>query len=582
MSIIYIGKKKVIKEFSFGFSHSNKSILFKKTSNFCLFHVKNNKIIFYSSKPIVGNNNFSKHSNTTFKDFKKSLIASQNNFSACEIKLERDNIYITLASARIGRNRIYFLKNQSEIFISDDIRELFPYSTKKVNRLSIYSTIKFGEKPEILTILNDIKSVPVGSYWEGEVFKLLTNNLTQNDFKVFQKIKYDFTGGDISNTHNLLNQIFSYLSKLDVIIPISGGIDSSLINYMINDHKETHYPAYFMKFGENDGEIEFAKKAVLGTKAELVIYEMKSVDFIDAFHYQTEFARQPIGESSSIALAFYFKQCDIKNYKVIDGALADGCYGSRNYSMENPKYKYKAKYISKLEEIIATIFQLYRLPGGYRFFPRDSFISDSFIRQLNIYTGPLSNTLFKDVKTLNCELEKYFKYYYKMIDPVNENGLDEWMKYSIFKMINYAAKNTTAKTFDNVGFYNEAIYPFMWRSILEDQGHYSWQEKSLNGVIKYPLKKIISKYVDNDFIYRKKVGLNSSFEDWVCTKKNKDFLINIISRRKGMSEVIMGRNNLKKLLRHFASNRKVHPNVSRLVINLAISQAWIERHNLNI
>ncbi|MAS52216.1 MAG: hypothetical protein CMD20_03320, partial [Flavobacteriales bacterium] len=106
------------------------------------------------------------------------------------------------------------------------------------------------------------------------------------------------------------------------------------------------------------------------------------------------------------------------------------------------------------------------------------------------------------------------------------------------------------------------------------------KEKTQDGVIKFPLKKILESYVDKDFIYRKKVGLNSSFEEWVCTQQNKKFLTSIIEKKESLALVLMGKSNMKKLMNHFNSYKPVHPNVARLVINLALSQSWIDEHNL--
>jgi asparagine synthetase B (glutamine-hydrolysing) len=351
---------------------------------------------------------------------------------------------------------------------------------------------------------------------------------------------------------------------------------------MINDSKDSSYPAYYMKFGENDPEVEFAKAAVKNTKADLRIYEMKSSDFIDAFNFQSKVALQPIGESSTIAIAYFFKQCGFKNHLVLDGTLADGCYGSTNYLNGYPVQSAKSMTRSRVEEKIASFLQLNHLPGGYKFFPRDGYINDSFIQQLNVYVGPLGNTLFKNVNSINSALEKYFEYYYKLFETRGGLKKDDWMMYSLFKMYNYASKNNTAKSFDNVGTNNSACYPFMWKEVLDNQGQYTWEEKTYNKIIKYPLKKILESYIDKDFIYRKKVGLNSSFEEWVCTQQNKQFLTSLIQKKNGISQELMGSVNLRKLLKHFNSIKPVHPNVARLVINLALSQSWIDEHKITV
>ena len=583
MSVLYIGKASSIEGFDSIFSVENNNVLFKSSSRFCKIHFTNHSFLLFSHTPVIKKSDYEDITEFSNINFEQVLKTSHNNFASFQVCEVNGQLEVSMASARIGRDRVFVLKNKTELFLSDDIRELIPFSTKTVSKEAIYSVIKFGDTPELSTCIEGVVGVPVGSFWKGSLIDLFSKNtIAISDFQVYQQFHYDFIGGDIGKTETELESMFSFLAKKDVLIPVSGGIDSSLINYMINDYKSEAYPAYYLRFGEDDPEVEFAKKAIKNTKADLNIYEMKNSDFIEAFHHQTEMAKQPIGESSTIALAYFFKQCNIENHLVLDGTLADGCYGSANYMNNIPVPAEKSVLRSRLEEKFASKLQLSRLPGAFKFFPRDSYISDVFMQQLNIYVGPLGNSLFKNVKSMNENLEKNFEYYYDLISTSEDVEVDEWMKYSIFKMANYASKNNTAKSFDNVGTQNEAGYPFMWRKILEDQGHYNWKEKCTEGIIKYPLKKIIERYADKDFIYRKKVGLNSSFEDWVCTNENKSFLKDLLTERNGVPEVMMGKRNLNTLLKHFMSDEQVHPNVSRLVINLAISQSWVKKHGLTV
>ncbi|MCB0756725.1 MAG: hypothetical protein KDB98_14080, partial [Flavobacteriales bacterium] len=170
--------------------------------------------------------------------------------------------------------------------------------------------------------------------------------------------------------------------------------------------------------------------------------------------------------------------------------------------------------------------------------------------------------------------------YYEYLKP-EKSKQDDWMRYSVFKMVNYACKNNTAKSYDNSQPQNSGLYPFTWKSILEDQGHYSWAEKTLENTIKYPLKKILSQYMNHDFIYRKKVGLNSCFEDWIHLPFLKDHFSTIMARPNGVGEYFLGgRKNF--LLSLYAKNEPLHPNLARLVINISILDAWLERHNIRI
>lgn len=582
MSVLFIGEGRIDDNFREIFKYQNLNVFFKSSNPYEKVLSTNNSIRYFSHVPVMGQTRFNDLEMDWESSFESVLKGSNNNFSGFELNVGDDGLNIIINSARIARDRMYVLRHSGGVYLSDDIRDLIPYSSKKVALNGIYSVLKFGDTPEIQTCVEGVFAVPVASYWKGSISELQSlKNIKASAFINYQKIKYDFIGGDLLKTEQNMDSIFAHYASKDVLIPISGGIDSSLINYKINDFKTESYPAYYLRFGKEDPEVGFAKKAAENTKADLNIYEMKSTDFIEAFHFQTDRARQPIGESSTIALAFFFKQCQIEDHLILDGTLADGCYGSTNYQKKIPIPAPKSKLRSRAEEKMASAMQLSRLPGAHKFFPRDSYVNNYFLQQLNIYVGPLGNTLFKNVKSINEELEAYFKYYEDLIEVDNGIGVDDWMSYSVYKMVNYASKNNTAKSFDNVGYKNEAGYPFMWKSVLEDQGHYTWDEKSKDGIIKYPLKKIIEKYVDSNFIYRKKVGLNSSFEDWVCTQQNKKFLYDLITPVGGLAERLMGKANLKKLLKHFMSGQAVHPNVSRMVINLAISQSWVQKNGLS-
>jgi hypothetical protein len=158
---------------------------------------------------------------------------------------------------------------------------------------------------------------------------------------------------------------------------------------------------------------------------------------------------------------------------------------------------------------------------------------------------------------------------------------DDWMKYSVFKMVNYACKNNTAKSYDNSQPENSGLYPFTWLSILQDQGHYSWVEKTLENTIKYPLKKILSSYMSHDFIYRKKVGLNSCFEDWIHVPLLKAYFSKIINRENGVAEYFLG-SRKNRLINLYSKSEPLHPNLARMVINMSILDAWLERHQISI
>lgn len=539
---------------------------------------------FTSSEPYVRNTDASYSKVKSLEPLKDLMEKAENNFCGIEVRQTENGWKFIGHSARITRARLYYTVLRDSIVFSYDLRDLLPFTDRRLDLTGAYSILKYGDVPEYITCVEDIYTIPVGMYLEfdSNSFESILQKkmFGPDDLDYFFKLDFPMDGGDIPKTQKLLEEQFSFVASLDPLVPISGGVDSTLLNSLIDRYSDNPYPAYYMQFGDDDPELKFAKEAAKGTKAELYVGVFRPDDMIDSFQSQNEKLIQPIGESSTISIAYYFRHDLHKGRKVMDGTLADGCYGSADYNKniigDIPN---RPRWQQRLNEEIATHLQWNRTSWENRFHPRDSNMPDPYLQYMDVYLGPFGNTLLKDAQR-HCEtlLPIWQRYYdYLKVDPKDQ---DDWMKYSVLKMVNYACKNNTAKSYDNAQPGNSGLYPFTWKALLEDQGHYHWLEKAANGIIKYPLKKILEQYKDHDFIYRKKVGLNSCFEDWIHHDPNRNFLCNLLSVKGGISEHFLGRKQ-NALISKFQKT-ELHPNLAHLVINLAILQAWMDRNMVTI
>lgn len=581
MAIFYIGKKisfgTEIKVFNGCFSLS------KENNDMAIVLNSIDKFLFFSQTPIIKRKDkYIDYNISQEKDFNSLINESQNIFSAIRIFKSNNKVFLSGASSRISRARLYYLNSSNGLYLSDDLRELLPYSKKKISLLAAYSIIKFGNTPEFLTIIEDIKSIPVSSSFtiELELSTEIIPKIRVSDLKKFYKIPYSYSGGNLELTSKLLNNIIDYITTKNFIVPISGGIDSSLINFLINQSYNQSYPAYSLSFGEKDPELKWIKESIKGTKADLEIINMTPKDFIPAFEFQKTKLIQPIGETSAISMATMFLKKDFSNLTLLDGTLADGCYGSTNYNYPFDKNIVKMSKIKQIvNEKIATVLMLYNLPYKNKFYPRDSIISDTFLQQMATYVGSLSNTIFKSSVEYNKTLQNYWEYYYTLIDSTGEHSY--WERYTILKMFNYAANTTTAKSYDLICKNSNVIYPFMWKDVLDNQGNYSWGEKTKNNIIKYPLKKIMEHYASKDFIYRKKVGLNSSTQNWMGQKENKEYILFWLRKNDALSKIMLGNRNNIKLIKSFNSNNP-HHFINELAISFALIDSWCDYNKISI
>jgi hypothetical protein len=364
-------------------------------------------------------------------------------------------------------------------------------------------------------------------------------------------------------------------------ITISGGVDSSLFNFILNEHVKKNYPAYYIKFDDSDKEEEFAKAAVKNTKADLNIINFQKHDFIKSIESIPEYIFEPVGESSMIAGAFFSKQ--ISNTEnsdlIIDCTLADGCYGCTNYNYSPFHNKeFKVRYAGKYLSYLSTYLILKNIKGRYRIAPSDIYEKNKYLNLFNLYTGSLGNTIFKNPESNNKLISEYYLWFLNILRTDID---DDWAKYSVMEMLMYASKQTTAKIYDPFIYTKEVFFPFMIRDILTDQGKYNWNEKMFNNVYKYPLKKLLENYAEKSFIYRKKMGLNSKFEEWIYASDIKPYILSKINDSNAISTKFIPNKYLTKIINSYSNNVK-NSYIYNIIIGLTLLQVWVDYYKLSV
>jgi asparagine synthetase B (glutamine-hydrolysing) len=536
---------------------------------------KDNSYFYFSGNPILKiDGSYTDYTHLiNWENLKDVISNGQNNFVCFAFNKSTQEVFFS--SSRYTRQRIFYIKENEKITLSTNLKDLIPHSNKKANLAAMYSVVKFGESPEFITVIDNINVLPVSCLVQCKIKDLFIQDIPKLSEQYF-RVNYNFNGSSIENTEQKLENILGFLAQKDLLLPVSGGIDSTLINCIVNKYKIEQYPAYYIQFGSNDNEQFFAKEAIKNTKADLDICIMNADDLVDTFEYQAGILDSPIGEPSSIPLAFFFKQDKYKNYTVLDGTLADSCYGAKNYSQELfHGIKQRGKTSQVLNELVAGTLQKYNLKGQEKFYPRDAQIEDDFLKFLNTYIGPLSRVFFPKSNEYNKTIEPLWLWYYNLIDTSLLSKEDaEWAKYTIFRTIGYSSRVASTKTQD-CSLNNYAEYPFIWKDILDDQAHYSWKEKTHNNIVKYPLKNILSKYKPHEFIFREKMGLNNQIPEWSLKKENRAYFTNFLSTNNSIVVQLIGERNLNQLIKNYNSNY-VHPNVINLVISLCSLQKWCD------
>jgi len=531
--------------------------------------------------PMLGGNNADGSSLQAVRS-RDDLKLLQNEVSGVVIRWADDRLDLLSFSARISRSRMFLLIKAGSIMLSHDLRDLLPHSQRRLNAEVAYGIVKFGETPEYHTIVDDIFCIPCGcslSMDAGGIKQAVAvSHIPERSFIPYFQIQYTLTGGDEARTESKLLEVLSMISPYDAGLLVSGGVDSTLLNFLYDKVVDHPYPAIFLNFKNAPEEYEYAKRSILNTKAEWTPVDVHSDSFVEDFKESIARLIYPVYDNGSVFSGYqlrkYFPADHNSIATFIDGTLADSCYGVRSYYERLTVGKYQPEVYSLLKEWLYVAFTSSGLPfGGTR--PRDAFLDDEFLQDLLWYGGPYINTLFRNSRRHTKSLkEKYYRYV-DLLHPKDRSQY--WPVYTILKLMLYAGKQTTVKTYDAL-LPHRVYYPFMFPSILEDQGRYTWEEKSKGGVIKAPLKSILEKYIDNSFIYRKKSGLQSQTKRWLLLPEARAFAINLIGRKGGVAERLMGARR-QWLLKLFRRDRPT-PEVVSIVLSLAVIQYWCDLNKI--
>lgn len=512
----------------------------------------------------------------------KALANIQNEVSGFAVCQTPSFQYVLLFSSKLSRSRIYYTFSSNGLLASDDLRELLLYTQKRLKQETAYAIIKFGEVPERDTIVEDIYSVPAGSYLSFDNKKLAlyikNKHIPFDEFKKYFSIKYSLTGGSLTETEQQLKIVLSAIRPQNPSVLVSGGIDSTLLNYLYNEVCDAPYQAYFLNFKETPEELEWAKRSVKNTKARFNPLVIDNSNFLKDFIGSVENLIYPVYDNGS-ALVGYKLNLNLNgagsSESLIDGTCADSCYGVRNYLQPIKQGRPQSRFMSVLKER----FYMMALLSGYRWNrtkPRDAYLDDEFLQDLLWYGGPFVNFWFKNAGEYTVTLREKYKRYLDYIDRSGSYGY--WEEYTVLKMMLYAAKQTTIKVYDMLKPH-QVYFPFMFKNILQDQGKYTWAEKSEGYKVKAPLKKILERFIDRDFISRKKIGLQSQTLRWMNDPSAKRYIDDLLSKG-DLAPAMMGA-NCQKLIKGYSKENPAPPLIS-LVLSLSVIQLWCDLNKVSI
>jgi asparagine synthase (glutamine-hydrolysing) len=122
------------------------------------------------------------------------------------------------------------------------------------------------------------------------------------------------------------------------------------------------------------------------------------------------------------------------------------------------------------------------------------------------------------------------------------------------------------------------VYPYIWRDILIEQGRIPWQVKVHQGIVKWPLKRLLEEYMPHDFIYRPKSGFVPPFAHWLSSKNFNEITRQILLSSDANVGRLISPKIMGKLLDDALLGKKLRHAVLNFLWGALFTEMWIRKY----
>jgi asparagine synthase (glutamine-hydrolysing) len=490
-----------------------------------------------------------------------------------------------LASNRAAAGRIYYRYIPRGLAFSNNFLCLMRMSQLNVNYEAVYAIIKYGAPPDPITISKDIFSIPAGHYSVCSIPRL--------NISIYPYFRFEFSqkhDGNMETVKNYLLGSARLLGSLKASILLSGGIDSTLYAHLLCENTDNEIRAFYLCFGKNDPQIPFAEKAAAESGCSLEVIEMKDEDAVSSIVEAAEIYTHPFSDYSTIPTYYLMRRIQdrIGDGILIDGTGGDACFGFGTLLHAN---KWVRAYNIPLS-VKKVLRELYSASGVWKnnysfviFFKAFAACCESDIALSPLVLCPESG-LFNEGCISKINITKYFMKFLKSITEQGKGTLPFEEAIATVGDIAHTCSNIyTAKTYE-VPFDGkiQVVYPYLWRDILVEQGNISWAIKIRNGIVKWPLKSLLEKYMTKDFIYRKKSAFLPPLEHWLMREDVYELLRETLVDRETIIGKVVCQKNLSRLVKQLPRLRNFSLSLFHFLWGTLFTELWLRRNlenNLN-
>ncbi len=447
-----------------------------------------------------------------------------SNVNLCVLQNVNGRLKVILSSDRASAYKFYYRQVDSSLFFSTNYSLLMTIAPCQVSKASIYSIFKYNVPPAPYTIIEDISVVPPSHYYEYDV-----SNGQSNCYPYF-KFEYSCNEkADLGRLDRILDAEARVINEMDPTMLMSGGVDSTLFACKLHGQSNGKGTAYFISYGADEGEFEYATQAAETSDHRLMTVNMKESELCETIGDIGKLSCMPFNDYSFITAYYLMKQINKnKGRTVVDCTGADGCFG---FYLLSDRNKWVNAY--RLPPTLKRLFSnVYSNSGIWMYSGRTETLF-GFISMLNNErlelcptTSTPNNDVFPRNKAYDDEANRSFNNTVNVLSASASSGFEEYV--TTMDIAHTCCSVFSQKTYLSNDMANvKPVYPYLWRDMLIEQGNISWRLKVKDGIVKYPLKKLLENYMPPSFVHRPKSGFTSGLSKAFTSKPMIDLLASV-------------------------------------------------------
>lgn len=445
----------------------------------------------------------------TYYEYKgKEAVKDFRGMFAFIIFDEKDN---TIFGARdhFGIKPLYYIDEEDYIAFSSEYKCLINLlKDKSINKKSLQSYMSFQYVLPNDTMLNNIKSVPAGSY-----FTIIDGKLEFERYNEFNlKSTKHVTSNDIKNV--VVDSVKKHMiANVEVGTFLSGGIDSTIVAAVaskINPKIKTFSVGFDV---DGYSELEVAKKTAKCLDVENIQIKVTQDEYIKALPSVMYYLDDPVADPSQVGIYFLSKEARKHVKVVLSGEGSDELFGGYNIYNEYNSLKYILNMPDFMKNLINKISKEMPDIKGKSYLHRASTPLDKrYIGNAKIFDNEEAQKILKyyseDYRYENL-LEKIYREAknkeYDYVSTMQYIDLYTWLQGDILQK---ADKMSMAASI-------ELRVPFLDKEVLEVASNLALEQKISKDNTKVLLREAFKDIVPENISYKKKLGFPTPIRVWI-------------------------------------------------------------------